>query len=215
MRTTHLRTVVSSLIALSLAATAFAGTPQKSITGHGAPIKGSDYGINSAIAICGAAGAAVGGGLGVYGDVGPWWVSQGFTPTASGQVTDVRAPMSQNGFTDAWIKCQIYAADAQGHPDFSQLLGTSDSQKAHALPVFPDRRIVTVSFTNGPTLSAGTAYCVMWAIAPGYGAVFVDGSDSVDYCAGVWSQNLHDGNGWVDGGGVYFGDGFIMVNTAD
>ncbi len=215
MRTAHLRTVVASLLALSVAATAFAGTPQRSISGRGAPLKGGDFIINGAVATCGAQGATIGGGLGVYGDTGPWWVSQSFVPSSSGQVTSLRFPASQNGFTDAFVKCQIYVADAAGHPDFSQLLGTSDSQKMHALPAFPDRRIVTVNFTNGPTVAAGTKYCVMWAIAPGYGAIFVDGSDSVDYCDGVWSQNLHDGNGWVDGGGVYSGDGFIEVNTAD
>jgi hypothetical protein len=212
MRITHLRVVTSSILALSVAATAFAGTPQRFITGRGAPI-GGGFGINGANQ-CGAQNS-IGGGLGVYGDVGPWWVSQSFVPTSGGQVTTIRFPAAQNGFTDAWCKVQIYVADANGRPDFSQLLGTSNSKKMHSLPFFPDTRPVTVDFTDGPRLVAGTKYCLMWAIAPGYGAIFACGSDVIDFCDGVWSQNLHDGNGWVDGGGVYTGDGFIEVNTTE
>ena len=200
MRTTHLKAVALTALGLALAVAAFADAPVPRISGGGASI-GNDYYLN--LTPLNKCGGSISNGYAAYGANG-WFTAQSFIPTATGQIAQMVVGLSKNGGNGSTsIYAELHDDDGLGHP--GALLATSNVSNVTGLPSYPSAKRVSITFSGGPVINAGQSYVMVFTSTPTSGASFVDGTTSDAPCTdGHWSQDISDGNGYVD----YPGDAF-------
>jgi hypothetical protein len=181
--------LTAGALCLTLAAAAFAGTPQPSITGSATAPGIIDIGTD--VTVMNQCPGPINNGWGIYQSVG-WRVSQAFVPSVTATPVVIAVPCSFNGFSSFTITATVYTdagGGIPGTPLFSSMPVTVNNP-----PNYPNRTIVRIRFTAPVPLTAGTSYVVVYD-APS-GACFVDATGS-DTCPGEDAhQSLDNGVTW-------------------